>query len=190
LVRPLELGPRKEKPVRALVFGRMLVGVLLMLWFSMLAACATTSVRESVGPKADRIVVVKSARTMTLLRSDQVLKTYKVALGTEPVGAKQRSGDHRTPEGEYVIDSKNSNSRFHLALHISYPNAADRGRAQKLGFDPGGAIMIHGLDPKFSWVGALHRRLDWTDGCVAVTNPEIEEIWSLVAVGTPVEIKP
>jgi murein L,D-transpeptidase YafK len=138
----------------------------------------------------DRIVVEKSARTMKLMRGDEVLKTYKVALGHQPIGAKQRVGDHKTPEGNYVIDFKNRESRFHLALHVSYPNAADRERAHKLGADPGGNIEIHGLESKFAWLGSLHRGMDWTDGCIAVSNAEIEEIWPLVPVGTPLQILP
>ncbi len=140
--------------------------------------------------RADRIVVEKSARTMTLMQGAKVLKTYKVALSRKPVGAKEREGDHKVPEGEYVVDSKNSHSRFHLALHISYPNAADREKARKVGVRPGGNIEIHGLDSKYAWVGGLQRQVDWTDGCIAVTNPEIEEIWPMVPVGTPVEIRP
>jgi len=140
--------------------------------------------------QADRIVIVKSARTLTLLRQGQVLKTYKVALGQEPLGPKTRRGDSRTPEGEYVIDSRNPRSQFHLSLHVSYPNAADRARAAKLGVNPGGDIMIHGLPPAFEYLGPLHRQTDWTLGCIAVTNAEIEEIWSLVPNGTKVEIKP
>lgn len=140
--------------------------------------------------KADRIVVDKSARTMTLMQGAKALKTYKVALSRKPLGAKEREGDHKVPEGEYVVDSKNAHSRFHLALHISYPNAADREKARKLGVRPGGNIEIHGLDSKYAWVGSLQRQVDWTDGCIAVTNPEIEEIWPLVPVGTPVEIRP
>src|SRR5262249_20313020 len=139
---------------------------------------------------ADRIVVVKSARTMTLLKGEKVLKTYKVALGTVPVGAKRIEGDHKTPEGIYTIDAKNPKSQFHLALHISYPSAADRERARKLGVRPGGAIMIHGLARSYAYLGALHRQADWTDGCIAVTNAEIEEIWSLVPIGSRVEIRP
>lgn len=139
--------------------------------------------------KADRIVIVKSTRTLTLLNHDQVLKTYKVALGGDPVGPKVKAGDKKTPEGEYVIDSKNPHSRFHLALHISYPNGADRERAHKLGASPGGGVEIHGLEPKYAWVGSLHRQVNWTAGCVAVTNSEIEEIYKLVSVGTPVEIR-
>jgi murein L,D-transpeptidase YafK len=140
--------------------------------------------------RADRIFVEKSARTMTLMQGAKVLKTYKVALSRKPVGAKEREGDHKVPEGEYVVDSKNSHSRFHLALHISYPNAADREKARKLGLRPGGNIEIHGLDSKYAWVGSLQRQVDWTDGCIALTNPEIEEIWPMVRIGTPVDIHP
>jgi murein L,D-transpeptidase YafK len=99
-----------------------------------------------------------------------------------PVGGKEREGDRKVPEGEYTIDSKNLHSRFHLALHISYPNAADRERARKAGFRPGGYIEIHGLDNKYPWVAGRHRQLDWTDGCSAVTNAEIEEIWPLLGL--------
>jgi murein L,D-transpeptidase YafK len=139
---------------------------------------------------ADRIVVMKSARTMTLESNGHALKTYKVALGGEPIGAKERQGDHKTPEGEYVVDAKNAQSQFYLALHISYPNAVDRARARKLGASPGGDVEIHGLGKKFGWIGARHRLSDWTDGCVAVTNEEIEEIFKMVPVGTRVELKP
>jgi murein L,D-transpeptidase YafK len=139
---------------------------------------------------ADRIVVEKSARAMKLMRGDEVLKTYKVALGHQPVGPKERTGDHKTPEGTYVIDFKNPQSRFHRALHVSYPNSADRERARKLGVEPGGNIEIHGLQPKFAWMGQLHREMDWTDGCIAVTDAEIQEIWQLVPVGTSLKILP
>lgn len=141
-------------------------------------------------PQADKVLILKSAHTMTLLSGGKVLKTYKVALGTVPVGPKHVEGDHKTPEGNYVIDSKNPQSLFHLSLHISYPSAADRLRAKELGAAPGGAIMIHGLAKQFAYLGAMHRQMDWTDGCVAVTNAEIEEIWKLVPVGTKVEIRP
>lgn len=160
-----------------------------------LAAASASSGWSADEPKApppklaDTIVIEKSARTMKLMHGKDVLKTYKVALSSEPVGAKEREGDHKVPEGQYVIDSKNPHSRFHLALHISYPNTADRERARKLGAKPGGNIEIHGLG-KYGWVGSLQRQVDWTDGCVAVTNSEIEEIWRLVPVGTPLEIRP
>lgn len=166
--------------------------VRALLFFS-LACIAGWAANKTTAPpakKADRIVVEKSARTMKLMLGSEVLKTYKVALSREPVGAKKREGDHRVPEGEYVIDSKNSHSRFHLALHISYPNATDRERARKLGVKPGGEFEIHGLGSRYAWVGSLQRQVDWTDGCVAVTNAEIDEIWALVPVGTPLEIRP
>jgi murein L,D-transpeptidase YafK len=140
--------------------------------------------------QADKIVIEKSKRTMTLLSGKKVLKTYKVALGRVPVGPKRVEGDHKTPEGSYVIDAKNPHSLFHLALHISYPSAEDQQRARGLRVRPGGAIMIHGLPKAFAYLGALHRQSDWTDGCVAVTNAEIEEIWTLVPVGAKVEIRP
>ena len=148
--------------------------------------CCASATNASL---ADKIVIVKSTRTMTLLNGDKVLKIYKVALGTAPIGPKRVEGDHKTPEGNYVIDAKNAQSRFHLSLHISYPSAADQQRARKLGARPGGAIMIHGLPPAFAYLGALHRQTDWTDGCIAVSNTEIEEIWKLVPVGTRVEIR-
>jgi murein L,D-transpeptidase YafK len=124
------------------------------------------------------------------MRGSQVLKTYKVALGRRSEGPKERSGDHRTPEGEYVIDSKRDRSRFYRALHTSYPNAVDIQRAENLRVDAGSAIEIHGLPPLLAWLGRLHLIADWTDGCIAVTNCEMAEIWPLVAVGTPVEIRP
>jgi murein L,D-transpeptidase YafK len=140
--------------------------------------------------QADRIVIVKSERTLTLFRQGKVLKTYKVALGGEPRGPKIQRGDNKTPEGLYTIDARNLHSQFHLALHVSYPNSADRERARKLGVNPGGDIFIHGLPPAFAYLGPLHRQKDWTLGCVAVTDSEIEEIWAMVAIGTPVEIRP
>jgi murein L,D-transpeptidase YafK len=124
------------------------------------------------------------------MHAGRVIKTYKIALGSEPVGPKARQGDHRTPEGTYVIDNRNANSKFHRSLHISYPNAADRERARKLGISPGGDIFIHGLPNGYGFVGAAHRARDWTDGCIAVTDQEIEEIWRAVDNGTPVEILP
>lgn len=140
--------------------------------------------------QADYILIVKSTRSLTLLRQGKVLRTYKVALGSDPLGPKTREGDGKTPEGKYRISQKNEHSQFHLSLRISYPNEADRTRAQKLRVNPGGDIFIHGLPSPWAWIGAAHRKKDWTAGCVAVTNAEIEEIWASVPVGTPVEIKP
>jgi murein L,D-transpeptidase YafK len=140
--------------------------------------------------RADRIVVVKSNHTMTLMAGGRTLKVYRVALGRGPSGPKEHAGDNKTPEGEYVIDQKNAKSRFHLALHISYPNADDKKRAHDKGVDPGGAVMIHGLENGLGWLGPVQHYMDWTEGCVAVDNSEIEEIWRLVPTGIPIEIKP
>jgi murein L,D-transpeptidase YafK len=164
---------------------------------SLLAKYTTALVVElafSISPQAllsaDRVIVHKSVRTLELMRAGQVLKTYKIALGSEPVGRKTRQGDHRTPEGIYVIDSRNAHSQFHRSLHISYPNAVEREHARKMNASPGGDINIHGLPNGYGFVGAAHRARDWTDGCIAVTDQEIEEIWKLVANGTQVEIRP
>ncbi|HUQ49529.1 MAG TPA: L,D-transpeptidase family protein [Terriglobales bacterium] len=133
---------------------------------------------------------MKHERQLHLLRSGKVIKSYKLALGGAPVGHKEKQGDQKTPEGLYIIDSRNPNSQFHKSLHISYPNAADRARARRLKVHPGGDIFIHGLGKAFASIGKDHSLKDWTLGCIAVTNEEIEEIWRLVPNGTPIEIKP
>jgi murein L,D-transpeptidase YafK len=140
--------------------------------------------------KTDKVLVLKKERTLTLLAKGQVLKTYKVALGGTPVGAKTRQGDHKTPEGTYVLDHRNAASQYHRALHISYPNARDRAQAAKQNVSPGGDVFVHGLPNGYGWVGKGHRVKDWTDGCIAVTDEEIEEIWRLVPDSTPIEIRP
>ena len=142
------------------------------------------------GVKADRVVVFKKERTLTLMRHGETLKVYKVALGSEPLGAKQRQGDHKTPEGSYVLDRRNSKSRFYRSLHVSYPDARQKTLASQHGINPGGDIMIHGLPNGFGWLGKTHLVKDWTDGCIAVTNEEMDEIWMAVDDGTPININP
>jgi murein L,D-transpeptidase YafK len=170
---------------------RALMLLLVLGGLGSLAGCSSQRVLDALPgeQRADHIVVVKSSHTLMLLARGRVLKEYRVALGRAN-GAKDHMGDHRTPEGEYVIDQKNAKSRFHLALHISYPNAGDSKRAKAEGLDPGNAIMLHGVQNGFGWLGQLQHDVDWTDGCIAVTNSEIEEIWRLVPEGTPIEIKP
>lgn len=141
------------------------------------------------GP-ADKILIEKKERRLTLISKGRVLKTYKIALGGNPNGPKERQGDNKTPEGAYVIDSRNKDSRYHLSLHVSYPNERDKKRAKELGVSPGGDIMIHGIKNGFSWAGDFHSEVDWTKGCIAVTDEEIEEIDKLVPMGTVVEIRP
>jgi murein L,D-transpeptidase YafK len=138
----------------------------------------------------DKVIVNKSKRELLLMSGAQVLKSYRVALGRSPVGAKKQQGDGRTPEGIYTISGRNPASAFHRALRISYPNPSDRGRAKRAAVNPGGDIMIHGLPNGQGSIGAAHRLTDWTEGCIAVTNDEIEEIWRLVPNGTTVEINP
>ncbi len=134
--------------------------------------------------RADRVVVHKSRREMLVLRGESILRTYRVWLGPNPFGHKEREGDGRTPEGCYVIDWRNPRSRYHLSLHISYPNREDEESARRRGVAPGGDIMIHGLkdghDPG----------RDWTQGCIAVNDQDMEEIWNLVPDGTAIEIRP
>ena len=139
---------------------------------------------------ADKVLIEKQARRLSLLAKGEVIKSYKIALGGNPVGPKERQGDNKTPEGTYRIDARNGNSGFHLSLHISYPNEDDKKRAKKLGVSPGGDIMIHGIKNGFSQVGASHAETDWTEGCIAVTNQEMEEIYKFVPIGTVVEITP
>ena len=160
------------------------------------SACAALCGFEAHQPapaaaqKVDSILILKKEHVLELLSAGKVIKTYKVALGQGGLAPKQREGDGRTPEGHYTIDARNDASHYHRALHVSYPNAEDRQRAARLGVAPGGAIMIHGLPNGMEKIGAAHRLYDWTLGCIAVTDYEIDEIWSMVPVGTPVEIRP
>ncbi len=141
-------------------------------------------------PAADRIVVNKAKRELILLRQGRVLKTYRVALGEHPIGPKRQQGDKKTPEGLYKIDWKTKRSNYHWALHISYPNDKDRAQARLRHVDPGGALLIHGLPNGQGSAGKDHVARDWTWGCVAVTNEEIEEIYASVPANTPIEINP
>jgi murein L,D-transpeptidase YafK len=165
------------------------------LLFAALATAASAQTRlelvSSTSPqtKIDRVLVLKRKHKLQLLSGEQVVKSYDVALGSGGLAPKRAQGDRRTPEGLYAIDWRNPASRFHRALHISYPQGADKQRARQLGTNPGGDIMIHGLGLESSWIGADHRRTDWTEGCIAVTDTEIEEIWEMVPDGTPVEIR-
>lgn len=137
---------------------------------------------------ADEIRVDKSDRVMGLIRDGDVIAHYDISLGASPEGHKGAEGDERTPTGRYVIDWRNPESIAYLSLHISYPNAADIAAAKARGVSAGGNIMIHGIANGWGWLGALHRRWDWTNGCIAVTDAEMREIWALVPDGTPIVI--
>jgi hypothetical protein len=132
----------------------------------------------------------EGAEARTPSSQGKVIRIYKVALGGDPVGPKTRQGDHKTPEGKYVLDFRNSHSKFYKAIHISYPSEHDRALPRQNGFSPGGDVFVHGLPNGYGAIGAAHRLKDWTDGCIAVTNEEIDEIWKAVPDGTQIEIKP
>jgi murein L,D-transpeptidase YafK len=142
------------------------------------------------GTKIDRIVVEKSARNLFIFRDGKRIKSYRIALGRNPAGAKQEEGDMKTPEGTYKIDSRNAQSSFHLALHVSYPSDEDNRRAAVRGVSAGSDIMIHGIHNGRGWIGAFHRWKDWTAGCIALTDEEIEELWQVIPDGTTIEIRP
>jgi murein L,D-transpeptidase YafK len=140
--------------------------------------------------KVDLLVVNKSQRQLLAYSNGVLLRAYRVSLGREPIGPKVREGDRKTPEGNYLIDSHNPKSSFHRALHVSYPSAADVTRAKAGGYKPGGEIMLHGIHNGLSWIGKAQRFVDWTVGCIAVTDQEIEELYRIVPDGTRIEIRP
>jgi murein L,D-transpeptidase YafK len=142
------------------------------------------------GTTIDRIVVEKSARRLSIFRDGSQIKIYRIALGRNPLGAKQEEGDMKTPEGIYKIDGRNPQSSFHLALHISYPSDEDDERAAAQEVSAGCDIMIHGIQNGRGWIGAFQRWKDWTAGCIAVTDEEIEELWRVTPDSTTIEIRP
>lgn len=179
------MSARAREEVLSKLTGRRGTALLLLV-----LAFASPAAPSRAVQKADSVVVKKGERRLLLMRGNQVLKTYRVALGGQPQGPKRCQGDERTPEGVYVLDSRNHNSRFYRSLHVSYPNAADRQAARAQGCDPGGDIMVHGLPGRYAWLGRTHALHDWTRGCIAVANDEIEEIWDSVPNGTRIEIRP
>lgn len=137
---------------------------------------------------ADSVFVDKSDRRLELRRDGRIIRTYEIGLGGNPLGPKRQEGDQRTPEGDYIIDFRKADSAYHLALHVSYPNTADRVESDRLGVATGGAIFIHGLPNAYPL--GVAPKMDWTQGCIALDNAEIEEIWRLVPDGTPITIVP
>ena len=164
-------------------FRALRVGLLCLL-----SALAGTTQAQQLA--ASYILVDKSDRELTLYRHGEELRRFDISLGVNPVGHKSYEGDRRTPEGIYTIDARNPNSDFHLSLRISYPNRRDTEQALALGLDPCGQIMIHGMPNKTHSPRPEKFTFDWTDGCIAVADDEMEEIWNLVEVGTLIEIKP
>jgi murein L,D-transpeptidase YafK len=183
------------------LFGRLIVGRIRWVKITKLATLtlfALVFVRSQAlsandpplpsSAMADKVVVLKGYRRLLLMKGDEILKTYIVSLGGNPIGPKIRQGDNKTPEGNYLLDRHNANSQYHRSIHISYPNADDLARARRLGVPPGGELFIHGLPNDFH--GDSEALGDWTEGCIALSNAEMDEIWRAVADGTPIEIKP
>jgi murein L,D-transpeptidase YafK len=162
----------------------------VLLAFLALLLAPVVAAPPALAAKADLIVVEKAKRKMTLFAGRKALKTYRIVLGGNPVGHKEQEGDSRTPEGRYTIDAKNPNSSFYKSLHISYPDRRDRARARSKGVSPGGAIMIHGTPESLALLYLTGTYPDWTAGCIAATNAEMDEIFKLVPLRTPILIKP
>ena len=148
------------------------------------------SARANDFPIADKVVVEKSARKLHLLKGGMAFRSFDIALGIRPVGDKEKEGDFKTPEGNYLLDARNPDSEYFLAIHVSYPDSRDRAEARKKGVDPGGAIMIHGQPNDPTRSEAYYRTQDWTNGCIAVSNSDMIDIWLMTAENTPIEIRP
>jgi murein L,D-transpeptidase YafK len=168
--------------------GMWRLAILLAIACGLIAPTATSGTQQL--PMATEVVVHKAARRLELWRGPTLLRTYRVSLGLRPDGHKQREGDFRTPEGRYLLDSRNPRSDFFLSIRVSYPNERDRARARKAGVPPGGLIMIHGLPNEPRWPLEHYAREDWTDGCIALNNADMMEVWMLVSDGTPIDIRP
>jgi len=164
-------------PIRRVVFS-----ILVLLFLQPLHA--------GEFPVADKVVVEKAARKLHLVRNGEIFRTFRIALGIRPIGDKQHEGDFRTPEGLYFLDMRNPDSEFFLSIHISYPNREDALSARRNGVDPGGSIMIHGQPNEPSRSEAYYRTQDWTNGCIAVSNSDMIDIWLMTANNTPIEILP
>lgn len=147
-------------------------------------------IRAGEFPVADLVVIEKDARQLHLLQGGEIFRTFRIALGIRPIGDKRREGDFKTPEGRYILDRRNPDSEFFLSIHISYPNAADRREAAALGVDPGGAIMIHGQPNVPTRSEMYYHTQDWTNGCIAVSNSDMIDIWLMTGENTPIEIRP
>lgn len=160
---------------------RILVAVLV---------AGSAAMTAQAAEKADLVRVVKSEKRLYLLKDGKVLVSFRVVFGADPKGHKREEGDERTPEGRYLLDYKNTASKFYKSIHVSYPNARDREDARKRGVSPGGDIMIHGQPNGKEWLTVVSQRFNWTDGCVALSNEDMDTVWDAVKVGIPIDIEP
>ena len=157
---------------------------------ALIALLAPGLMQASEFPVADNVVIEKEARELHLMQAGRAFRTYKIALGIRPVGDKKQEGDFRTPEGRYTLDRRNPHSEFFLSIHVSYPNSTDRREASNIGVSPGGAIMIHGQPNVPTRSEVYYRTQDWTNGCIAVSNSDMIDIWLMTSENTPIEIRP
>ncbi len=155
-----------------------------------LVALAPAAMLANEFPLADKVVIEKATRQLHLMQDGEAIRTFRIALGIMPVGDKAMEGDFKTPEGTYLLDRRNQNSDFFLAIHVSYPNSEDRLKADRLGVNPGGSIMIHGQPNVPTRSEAYYRTQDWTNGCIAVSNSDMIDIWLMTGENTPIEIRP
>ncbi len=179
-------------------FKFILLALVALIFISLISISAITYAKSGVNntskqaipsdANVDKVYVDKSERVLKLLSGDKVIKTYHIALGDSPAGHKRQQGDERTPTGTYKLDYKNEKSSYYRSIHVSYPNASDKAQARKRGVSPGGDIMIHGQKNGFGHLAAVTQKRDWTDGCIAVTDDEMDEIMSVYQAGMPIEI--
>ena len=170
---------------------------LLALFCLTVASVSQAAFTETIVTKpaqqqrtVDKVLVIKSARQLQLISAGEPFKSYRISLGKQPNGPKQREGDKRTPEGLYWLDWRKVSDRYNLAMHVSYPNVSDAARARREGVEPGGMIMIHGTPLNDEYPEWYFHTLDWTEGCIAMKNADMREVWSLVKDGTMIEIRP
>ncbi|OLF56041.1 murein L,D-transpeptidase family protein [Pseudomonas chlororaphis] len=164
--------------------------LLALFCFSVVAVSQASTVETLDGKVIEKVLVLKSAHQLQLINDGKPLKTYRISLGKQPRGAKLMEGDKRTPEGFYWLDWRKTSDRFNLAMHISYPNISDAARSRREGVEPGGMIMIHGTPDSEDYPEQYFHTLDWTDGCIAMRNVDMREVWGLVPDGTMIEIRP
>jgi murein L,D-transpeptidase YafK len=174
------------------MYRKSLITMLLWAFAVAIAAADTAGIASPAGmlQPVDRVLVHKSGRKMELFREGELIASYRISLGLVPSGHKQREGDFRTPEGRYRLTRRNAQSEFFLAVQVSYPEAADVALARKNGWQPGGAIMVHGLPNHLKYSRDRYLSTDWTDGCIALSNEDMLDFWLLTGEGTPIEIRP
>ncbi len=170
------------------VLSRVILSMLTTVSVTLYASAGKVSASESA-QKVDRVLVLKEKHKLFLLYKNEIVREYHIALGKSPKGTKVMQGDRKTPEGNYTLDFKKADSSYYKAIHISYPSKADMEKAKKLGVNPGGAIMLHGQPNGWGWLSFIRQRFNWTSGCIAVSNGDMDEIWRLVKPGTPIEIR-